>query len=239
MARKLPELSIFFPFWNEEENIEEVVSRAVSIAPSVSDKWEIIMVDDGSSDGTLEIAKRLASKNPNLKIVALHPNRGYGAALKTGFQSSKYNYIVFLDGDLQFDFSEITKFIDEIDNADMVIGYRKKRRDQKILKRLLLMNLLKIGDLILFGFTFRDIDCGFKMFKKSAIEAISPLRSEGAMITTEILAKAIRKKLKIREVGVEHYQRLHGIQTGANIPVIARAILESLTLWLDIRNKRF
>jgi len=239
MARKLPELSVFFPFWNEEENIKEVISRALSVVPMVSDKWEIIMVDDGSSDRTLEIANSLASQNRYLKVVSLHPNRGYGAALRAGFENSKYDYIVFTDGDLQFDLSEITKFVEEIEAADIVIGYRKKRRDQKILKRLLLMNLLKIGDFTLFGFTFRDIDCGFKMFRKSSIDAISPLRSEGAMITTEILAKAIRKKLRIKEVGVEHYVRQHGIQTGANIPVIARAILESLTLWLDIRSKRF
>jgi|SRR3989344_3936692 len=239
MAKKLPELSIFFPFWNEEQNIEEVVSSAISIAPKVSDKWEIIMVDDGSSDRTLEIANSLASKDGNLKVISLHPNRGYGAALKAGLENAKYDYVVFTDGDLQFDFSEVSKFVEEIRDADIVIGYRKKRRDRKILKRLLFMNLLKIGDLILFGFTFRDIDCGFKMFRKGAIDAISTLRSEGAMITTEILAKAIRKNLKIREVGVEHYVRQHGIQTGANIPVVARAILESLTLWLDIRNKRF
>lgn len=239
MAKKLPELSIFFPFWNEEENIEVVISRAVSIAPNVADKWEIIMVDDGSSDRTLEKAKYLASKNDNLKVVSLHPNRGYGAALKAGFENAKYDYIVFTDGDLQFDFSEIDKFIERIDDADIVIGYRKKRRDEKILKRLLLMNLLKAGDFILFGFTFKDIDCGFKMFRKEALDAISPLRSEGAMITTEILAKAIRKKLRIKEVGVEHFARQHGIQTGANVPVIARAILESLMLWLDIRSKRF
>lgn len=239
MAKKLPELSVFFPFWNEEKNIEEVVSRALSVVPKVANKWEIIMVDDGSSDRTLEIANSLASQDKNLKVVSLHPNRGYGAALKAGLENSKFDYIVFSDGDLQFDFSEVTKFVEEINDADVVIGYRKKRRDQKLFKRLLLMNLLKIGDLILFGFTFRDIDCGFKMFRKSAIDAISPLRSEGAMITTEILTKAIRKKLRIREVGVEHYVRQHGVQTGANIPVVARAILESLTLWLDIRSKRF
>lgn len=239
MPKKLPELSIFFPFWNEEENIEQVISKAIAIAPKVANKWEIIMVDDGSSDRTLEIANSLVSKNQNLHAVALHPNRGYGAALKAGFENSKYNYIVFSDGDLQFDFSEVTKFVEEIERADIVIGYRKVRRDQKILKRLLLMNLLKIGDFILFGLNFRDIDCGFKMFKKSAIDAISPLRSEGAMITTEILTKAIKKKLVVKEVGVEHYIREHGVQTGANVPVIVRAVLESLTLWLDIRNKRF
>ncbi|OGH16024.1 MAG: hypothetical protein A3C30_00800 [Candidatus Levybacteria bacterium RIFCSPHIGHO2_02_FULL_40_18] len=239
MVRKLPELSVFFPFWNEEENIEEVISRAISVAPKVADKWEVIMVDDGSSDKTLDKANDLASKNQNLRVVSLHPNRGYGAALKAGFENSRYDCIVFTDGDLQFDFSEVDKFVEEIKNADIVIGYRKKRRDRNLFKRLLLMNLLKIGDFTLFGFTFRDIDCGFKMFRKSAIETISPLRSEGAIITTEILAKAIRKKLRIKEVGVEHYIRQHGVQTGANIPVIVRAVLESLTLWMDIRNKRF
>lgn len=239
MAKKLPELSIFFPFWNEEKNIENTISVAKEVAPKISDRFEIIIVDDGSSDRTLEIAKKLASRDKNIKVVSHTPNRGYGAALKEGLLAARYDYIVFSDGDGQFDFSEVEKFIPEIEHSDMVLGYRKKRRDQKILKRLLLMNLLKMGDFILFGFIFRDIDCGFKMFRKTAIDSISPLRSEGAMITTEILAKAIRKKLRIKEVGVEHYIRQHGVQTGANIPVIVRAILESLTLWLDIKSKRF
>lgn len=239
MAKKLPELSIFFPFWNEEGNIDEVVSKASTIAPQIASKWEIIMVDDGSSDKTLEKANALARKDANLHVVSLHPNRGYGAALKTGLESAKYKYIVFSDGDLQFDFSEVTKFVERIDDADIIIGYREKRRDQKILKRLLLMNLLKFGDFVLFGFMFRDIDCGFKMFKRSALDEIGVLRAEGAMITTEILAKARRKKLKIVEVGVTHYKRQHGVQTGANIPVVVRAVLESLTVWLDIKNRRF
>src|SRR3989344_864907 len=109
MARKLPELSVFFPFWNEEENIQEVVSQALAVVPKVADKWEIIMVDDGSSDRTLEIASEFASQNKNLSVISLHPNRGYWAALKAGFENAKYDYIVFTDGDLQFDFSEIDK----------------------------------------------------------------------------------------------------------------------------------
>ncbi len=238
MVKRLPELSVFFPFWNEEKNIETVISRAIPIARASSDKWEIIMIDDGSQDRTLEIANALASKNQNLKVVTLHPNRGYGAALKAGFDHAKYKFIVFNDGDLQFDFSEVTKFIERLEDADIVIGYRKTRRDRNLMKRLLLMLLLKIADYIMFGISFKDIDCGFKMFKKSALDEIWPLRSEGAMITTELLVKAVRKKLKIAQVGVEHFPREHGIQTGANVPVVLRAILESLTLWLDVVNKR-
>ena len=105
--------------------------------------------------------------------------------------------------------------------------------------RLLLMYLLKIWDFLLFRFYVRDIDCGFKMFRKEAVEQLFPLRSEGAMITTEILAKTKEKHLKLAEVGVEHYPRKAGEQSGANFQVIIRAVFESLILWWDIRNKRF
>ncbi len=100
------------------------------------------------------------------------------------------------------------------------------------------MNLLKFWDLILFRFYFKDIDCGFKMFRKSALEKLTPLRSEGAMITSEILAKAKSKNLKISEVGVTHYPRIKGHQSGANFPVIMRAILESFVLWQDLHYGR-
>lgn len=233
---KLPELSIFFPFWNEEKNVKKVVEDAIPVARDMAEKWEILMIDDGSSDNTREEAKKLSRKYRNVKLISHSPNRGYGAAIKSGLINSQYKYVVFTDGDRQFDFSEMERFIPEIKDADIVIGYRKIRQDNLV--RHILMNLLKIWDYIFFGFYYRDIDCGFKMFKKSAIEAIIPLRSEGAMITTEILAKAKQKKLVIKQVEVSHYPRKFGNQSGANIPVLIRAILESFTLWFDIRNKR-
>jgi glycosyltransferase involved in cell wall biosynthesis len=234
--KKISELSIFFPFWNEEENIQKVVRDAIPVASNIASKWEILIIDDGSSDKTLIKAKELEKENENIRTIFHTPNRGYGAALKEGFENSKYNCVVFTDGDGQFDFSEIEKFIDEIEKSDIVIGFRKKRRDNFV--RHILMNMLKIWDFIFFGFKFKDIDCGFKMFKKEALQEIMPLRSEGAMITTEILAKAKRKKLKIKEVEVTHFARQFGDQSGANFPVIIRAVLESLMLWWDIRNKR-
>lgn len=234
--KKLNNISIFFPFWNEEKNIEKVVNDAIPIAQEIADKWEILIIDDGSTDKTLEKAKRIENSNSNIKVISHVPNRGYGAALKEGFENAKYDYVVFADGDGQFDFSEVRNFLGEIEDNDIVIGYRKKRQDNVI--RHLLMNMLKVWDYIFFGFWFKDIDCGFKMFKKGALKEIMPLRSEGAMITTEILAKSVRKKLKIKQVEVTHFPRKFGDQSGANLPVIIRAILESLLLWLDIRNKR-
>lgn len=229
---KVPELSIFFPFWNEEQNLEQVIKKAIPIAENVADKWEIIMVDDGSSDKTLEIAKNLAKKDSRLIAVSHDKNRGYGAALKTGFSKAKYQLVVFNDGDGQFDFSEINKFLEKISKSDLVIGFRKKRLDNPF--RHILMNLLKIWDFIFFGFRFKDIDCGFKLFKKEALDKIMPFNSEGAMITTEILAKAKRANLKISEVEVRHYPRVYGDQSGGNLRVIIRAIRESLTLWKNL-----
>lgn len=229
---KFSELSIFFPFWNEGKNIEQVVSKAIPVAKKIANKWEIIMVDDGSSDNTADVAKKLESKHLNLRLVSHQPNRGYGAALKEGFESAKYKYVVFNDGDGQFDFSEVTKFLEAIEGADMVIGHRKKRVDNPF--RHLLMNMLKLWDLVLFGFYFKDIDCGFKLFKKEALNKILPFQSEGAMITTEILAKAKKAHLKIAQVEVNHYPRIHGDQTGGNLRVISRAVKESLLLWKNI-----
>src|SRR5258708_21424003 len=104
MQKKVPELSIFFPFWNEQENVERVVQNAIPIADEIAKKWEIIMVDDGSSDKTLEIAEKLARTDSRLRVISHHPNRGYGAALTSGFTHSQYSLIVFIDGDGQFDF---------------------------------------------------------------------------------------------------------------------------------------
>jgi len=237
MNKTVKELSIFFPFWNEENNIENVVKKAIPVAKRLALNWEILMIDDGSDDKTIDICNKLAQEDPHhLKVISHQPNRGYGAALREGFENSKYDLVIFNDGDGQFDFSESLKFIEKIKNADIVIGYRKKRRDHPM--RRILMQLLKVWDFIFFGFYFRDIDCGFKLFKKNAIDKISPLKSEGAMITTEILAKAKKAGLMIAEVEVLHYPRLYGDQSGGNLRVIIRAIRESFKLWLDLHYGR-
>ena len=191
MENKIEELSVFFPFWNEEENVSYVIENAIPVLKRCASKWEILIIDDGSADRTYQEGLKLAEKYKNIRVISHKPNRGYGAALKEGFQNSLYDIIVFTDGDRQFNFAEIAQFIKEIKSSDIVIGFRKRRRDNIV--RHILMNLLKLWDFIFFRFYFKDIDCGFKMFKKEALEKIGPLRSEGAMITTEILAKATRR----------------------------------------------
>lgn len=234
--KKVDELSIFFPFWNEEKNIESVVNNAIPVANRVANKWEMLLIDDGSSDNTLKIAQQLVKKDSRIRVITHSPNRGYGAALKEGFKNAKYNLVVFNDGDAQFDFGEIDKFLDRIGNVDIVIGSRMRRVDHPL--RHVLMNLLKVWDFVFFGFYFKDIDCGFKLFKKDALKKILPLSSEGAMVTTEILAKAKKAHLAIAQVDVHHYPRKFGDQSGGNFRVIFRAITESIALWKELNYGR-
>jgi len=117
---KFEELSIFFPFWNEQDNVESVVQKAIVVAEKVAKRWEIIMIDDGSSDKTFEKIKKLAINDERLIPVSHKVNRGYGAALKTGFEKARYDYVVFNDGDGQFDFSELTRLMEKVENAKKI-----------------------------------------------------------------------------------------------------------------------
>ena len=230
--KKLSSLSIFFPFYNEEANIERVVRSAVSAAPNFADAFEVIAVNDGSRDKTGEIAERLAAEIPQVRAVHNNPNLGYGGAVVRGLTESKMDWIFFTDGDGQFDINELPKLIELLDRGDFAVGYRIKRADAFMRK----VNAWCWGTLVraLFGLKVRDIDCAFKLLPKSLIDRIQ-LHSRGALISTELLAKAKNHGLRIVETGVNHYPRTAGEQTGAKLSVILRAFAELLKLRRHIR----
>jgi len=126
---KIPELSVFFPAYNEDLRVATTVKRALKIIPKVADKWEVLIINDGSTDNTGEIINQLAKKNKNIRAIHHKKNLGYGAAFKSGLYGAKYDWIAFTDSDGQFDFGEIVNFIkkQKKTNADIVIGYYKKR----------------------------------------------------------------------------------------------------------------
>lgn len=233
--KKLPELSIFFPFYNEEANIERVVRAALDAAPAFAERFEIIAVNDGSRDRTGDLADQLAAQHPGV-VRAAHnrPNQGYGGAVARGLKESRYQWIFFTDGDGQFDIREMDKLISLLDTCDFAVGYRMKRADPLIRK----LNAFCWGVLVraLFGLKVRDIDCAFKLLPKSLIDKID-LRSQGALISTELLARARYRGLRIAEVGVNHYPRVAGEQTGANFRVILRAFKELFKLRRHIRSE--
>lgn len=230
---KLQAISAFFPAYNEGENIKNTVTKAVKVLNKIANKWEIIVVNDGSTDKTPEIVKKMMKKEPRISMITHTPNKGYGAAFKTGLYNSRYPWIAFMDADGQFDFSEINKFLEKKDQADLVIGYRPKRQDS--LLRIFLAQLLRIWNFIFFGLWVKDADCGFKLIKKKVVDKIGVLKTESAITETELLVKAVRAGFKITEVPVHHYPRKKGKQTGGKIKVIAKAVKESFNLWKTLR----
>lgn len=230
---KLSELSVFFPAYNEEKNIKETVLRAAKILPKIASKYEIIIVDDGSTDKTGEIAERLAKEKEFVKVVHHRPNRGYGAALKSGFSESRYSWVAFTDADGQFDFSEIERFLPLTNKADLIWGYRLKRADSLI--RRFGAFVWDFLAQVLFGLNVRDYSCGFKLIKKRVFEEVQPLTAEEKVTQIELLVKARRLGFKFAEVGVSHHPRKFGQQTGANIKVVARSFLDLFRLWQKIK----
>lgn len=224
------EISVFFPAYNEEGNIEKTVRAANSVLEKVAEKYEIIIVDDGSKDKTGEISDRLAKENAKIRVIHHHPNLGYGAALKSGFYNAKYQWISTIDADGQFDFSEITKLFEKTAEADVVIGFRLNRQDSLMRKAngylwTLLNNLL-------FGINVKDVDCAFKLVNRKVVEKIPRLESvRGGMISPELLAKAKKSGFKITQIGVHHFPRHEGKQTGANFKVILKSFIDLFRLW--------
>ena len=194
----IAKLSVFFPCYNEEKEIERTVEKAVKVLNEIAGSWEITIVNDGSKDNTLKVAQGLAKKNENIHVVNHKINRGYGAAFKSGLYASKYPWIAFTDADGQFDFSEVTKFIEKQKetNADLVIGYYKKRQVSKT--KILTSKMWEALVHLLFGLKVKDIDCGFKLISKKVVDAIPDLESErGAFISSEFLVKAKKKGYKL------------------------------------------
>ncbi len=223
-----PSISAFFPAYNEEKNIGECVKQTVKVLSEITDKYEVIVIDDGSKDSTSEIVETFVKQNEHVKLIKHPQNRGYGDALKTGLQAVRYDYIFFTDSDLQFDLNELKTFAEYIPKYDVVIGYRKNRRDPKI--RLLNAKLWNIANWVMFGLKVKDIDCAFKLFKKDLMDKIT-LTTGGAMTSAEMLLKFNDLGAKIKELPVTHLPRKMGLQTGANIKVILRAFKEMWKLY--------
>jgi len=216
-------ISIFFPCYNEEKNIATLVEKTIRTISQFSDNYEIIIVNDGSKDKTSIVANNLALKNKNIRVINHLKNRGYGAALKSGFSNSTKDLIFYTDGDGQFDIQEIEKLLPLIEDYDIVTGYRMNRRDN-ILRKLNGFLWTKLTTLV-FDFKVRDVDCAFKLYRKKVFDGME-LESEGAFLNTEIFAKARKNGFTIKEIGVHHYPRLAGKQTGAKLKVIIRAFYE-------------
>lgn len=227
-------LSIFFPAYNEEENVEKSALQGLKIASEITEDYEVIIINDGSTDKTAEIIDQLAQKYKHFRAIHLKKNQGYGGAVWTGIINCSKDLIFFTDVDLQFDLKELKKFIPYIENYDAVIGYRNPRKDPFM--RLVNAWGWRVLIDLLFGLKIKDIDCAFKLFHCEIFDKIY-MHSRGAMISAELLIRMKRAEMKIKELPVSHYPRRAGNSTGAKPAVIIRAFKELMKVYKDLKKE--
>jgi len=225
-------VSLILPCHNEAENIQAVIEEAKEVFGEIAQLYEIIIVDDGSSDLTPELVRNLIRTDPRLRLIQHQSNLGYGRALRTGFENAHFPWIFFTDGDGQFRIAELKKFIPYLEKSKMVVGYRASRADpvhRRIYGRIFswLINFL-------FGLKIKDVNCAFKILAKEIIEG-EKLISPGALINAELFILAKRKGIEPIQLAVSHFPRKAGSQSGGSPQVIVRAFWELLQLYFRMK----
>jgi glycosyltransferase involved in cell wall biosynthesis len=230
-----PALSLVFPVFDEVANLGELIETAQQIAGRLTRDFEIVLVDDGSRDGSGELIDAFCARDARIRSLRHECNIGYGAALRSGLRYARGELVFFSDADLQFDLSEIEKLLEHSDRFDIVAGYRESRSDPWP-RKLLAFGWGRIVG-ALFDVRVRDIDCAFKLFHRRVIEAI-PIASIGAFVNTEILVRAGAAGYRVHQVPVSHRRRQHGEQSGAHPRVIGHAVREMIALYRELHDAR-
>lgn len=219
-------ISIVLPAFNEEQNISESIKRAVEYSKGFQN-YEVIVVNDGSLDGTAKIIERYADKNEKIKSIHHQKNKGYGATVWRGLREAKGDLVFFTDSDNQFDIKEVDKALPYLDRFDVVVGYRKNRKDS--LSRKFNMHLWNFAVNLLFGLRIKDVDCAFKIFKRKVLSSVR-IKSEGASFSPELMKEILTSGYKLKQIPVTHYPRRAGRSTGGDLRVIFKAIRELIIL---------
>lgn len=228
---RVPSLTVFFPAFNEEDIIEKTVTDALAVCAPLAADLEVVVVDDGSADQTALIVERMAAADPRVRVIRHERNRGYGAALRSGFAGARKELVFFSDADGQFDLRELPGSLAMLEDAPVVVGYRIKRNDPP--HRIFIAKTYKLIVRMVFGLRIRDIDCAFKLFRRDVFEGLT-LESNGAFISSELLIKLRRRGVLIVERGVNHYPRTTGESKGAGVGVILKTIRDILRLRLGL-----
>ena len=221
-------LSLCMPAFNEAANIADTILAALTILPEFFDRFEVVVVDDGSADATGEIVARLAEPDDRVRLVRHETNRGYGAAVTSGLRAARGDLVAFTDSDGQFSLLDLPQLLCLLDQCDVAVGYRYRRADpwQRSLNAWGWNCLIRF----LLGVRVNDLDCAFKLFRREALDRLC-LTASGAAINAEIMAQCFRNGLRVAETPVNHFPRYGGAPTGARLQVIYRAFRELPQLW--------
>lgn len=224
-------ISAFFPVYKDEGTVKLMVSRLRKTLSELTNDYEIIIVDDCSPDKSGQIADELAKKYRNIEVIHHKKNKGYGGALKSGFDAATKDLIFYTDGDAQYDVSELKNLIKHIDNYDFVTGIKIKRADKfyRILASNIYYNIIKL----LFGIKIKDISGDFRLFRKEVVNNLN-LKSNSGTICLEMVKKIQDRKFRIKEVYVKHYPRVSGDSSYFNPIDILKTLLELVPLWWEL-----
>jgi glycosyltransferase involved in cell wall biosynthesis len=225
-------LSVFFPALNDSGTIASMVIRAVQAASAVTPDYEVIVVNDGSTDATAAIADELARTYPHVRVVHHAANRGYGGALQTGFRTATKDLIFYTDGDAQYDPAELAVLWEKLTpDADLVNGYKIDRSDP--LHRIVIGRIYHHIVSQLFGLTVRDVDCDFRLMRRSIFDRVRLERTSG-VICLEMMKKIQDAGFRIVEVPVHHYHRAYGKSQFFNFRRIFKTAFDVSRLWVAL-----
>lgn len=224
---KKPNISLFILAYNEEETLPTTTKMAVDLLDAVANKYEVIIIDDGSKDKTMDVCRQLAGTYRHVRVISHEKNKGFGGTQKTGYAAAKYEWVTYLPGDNQVRADAVGLMLPHIDQADVVVGRRRKRMDPW--KRKLTAGLYNLGLRAMFGLRVHDVD-GVKLIRKSVLDSVA-IESESSNVDVELLVKAKKKGCRIVEVDTPHYPRVAGKSTGNNLKVVLRQFRELFRLW--------
>ncbi len=228
----MPSLSIFFPAYNDAGTIASLVVVAHMTARSLTDDYEIIVVDDGSPDHTGELLDELARQFSWLKVVHHERNRGYGGALRTGFETASKDLVFYTDGDAQYDPREVASLWEAFGpDVDFVNGYKMGRSDP--IHRIVIGRVYHWFVRTAFRLRLRDVDCDFRLMRRDVFEKVALTRSSG-VICVELMKKVQDHGFRIAQVPVHHYHRSYGKSQFFNFPRVGRTLMDLASLWVDL-----
>jgi glycosyltransferase involved in cell wall biosynthesis len=232
VVHTLPSLSIFFPCFNDAGTIASMVIKSNMVAKKITRDYEIIVVDDGSTDGSRELLKSLEGTHSKLRLVFHEKNRGYGGALRSGFEHSTKEWIFYTDGDAQYDVNELEKLVPyTAENIDWVNGFKIKRHDP--LHRILIGTTYQYLIKFLFGIKVKDVDCDFRLIRKRIFEKVT-LEHNSGVICVEMMKKFQNAGFRFAEVGVHHYFRTYGKSQIFNFRRLTKIFVALAQLWLEL-----
>ena len=225
-------ISAFFPAFNDDGTIASMVVETDRVLKSVTDDYEIIVVNDGSMDSTQEVLEELTNFYPALSILRHEKNMGYGAALISGFVNSTKDYIFYTDGDAQYDVRELTVLLEALEeNTSVVNGYKITRSDP--LHRIIIGHIYNRVVKLLFNIKLKDVDCDYRLIKRSVFEKIR-LKSPSGIICVELIKKLESSGFKFKEVPVHHYFRTHGKSQFFNFRRVFAVGVGLIRLWVEL-----